>query len=460
MDLLGFTDEEVKEINSKALKGRPKPMVPDVLDPVELPEISRFPPAVQETIREAWSLEMVKRHMREANEAARASRSDPPKGLIVKVDKAQRLIKRLKCLGDSNPDLLMQEMISLNLTRFVQEVVNSLCETKFASKDLPLLVEICSHMHQRYSDFSRGLEQGLVKTYHSSDFLRKRNLLRLISELIVAGVWRDTHSFGRILKDLACTTGDQDVKINYMNILAAFLKFRGEEFTGLVPLSVRKRVENGLWLPIPHQEVLPKPMTDKIKALISDYFPKGQTLLKALEQTALVQEAKNRRLRAERGVVDQENLEILGNVRNLMAKVYGNLQIVADLMGEELPPLELGEGEQTMQEIEGIEEDISQGLFESDEDREMYESLKKMEIPEVREDEKKPDTQQFEEIVKRLPQCVTIKQIDEFAAAFYKIAYKQNRKKLVNTLFAVSRNSLSLLPFYSRLAATLSQDYK
>ena len=87
MDLLGFTDEEVKEINSKALKGRPKPMVPDVLDPVELPEISRFPPAVQETIREAWSLEMVKRHMREANEAARASRSDPPKGLIVKVDK-------------------------------------------------------------------------------------------------------------------------------------------------------------------------------------------------------------------------------------------------------------------------------------------------------------------------------------------------------------------------------------
>lgn len=460
MDLLGFTDEEVKEINSKAQKGRPKPLVPDALDPVELPEISRFPPEVQEAIREAWRQEMGKRRMRDANEAARASRSDPPKGLIVKVDKAQRLIKRLKALGDSNPDLLMQEMVSINLSRFVQEVVNSLCETKFTSKDLPLLIDICSHMHQRYSDFARSLELGLVKTYHSSDFLRKRNLLRLISELIVVGVWRDTQSFGRILKDLACTTGDQDVKINYMNILAAFLKFRGEEFTGLVPLSIRKKVETGLWLPIPHQEVLPRTMTEKIRTLVSDYFPKGAAVLKALEQTALVQEAKNRRLRMERGVVDQENVEILGNVRNLMAKVYGNLQVVADLMGEELPPLELNGEEATTQEMEGVEEDISQGLFESDEDREMYESLKKMEIPEVREDEKRPDTQQFEEIVKRLPQCVTIKQIDDFAAAFYKIAYKQNRKKLVNTLFAVSRNSLSLLPFYSRLSATLSQEYK
>lgn len=460
MDLLGFTDEEVKEINSKALKGRPKPMVPDALDPVELPEITRFPEAVQEGIREAWGLEMAKRRMRDANEAARNSRCDPPKGLIVKVDKAQRLIKRLKSLGDSNPDLLMQEMISLNLSRFVQEVVNSLCETKFASKDLPLLVEVCSHMHQRYADFSRNLEQGLIKAYHASDFLRKRNLLRLISELIVGGVWRDTQSFGRILKDLTCMTGDQDVKINYMNILATFLKFRGEEFTGLVPLSLQKKVETGEWMLIPHQEVLPRPVMEKIKGLILEYYPKGEALLKILEQTALVQDAKNRRLRAERGQVDQENLEILGNVRNLTSKVYGNLQIVADLMGFDLAPLEIGEAEQAVQEMDGTEENISQGLFESDEDREMYEILKKMEIPEVREDEKKPDTQLFEDIIKRLQQCVTLKLIDDFAASFYKIAYKQNRKKLVNTLFAVSRNSLSLLPYYSRLAATLSQDYK
>jgi hypothetical protein len=211
---------------------------------------------------------------------------------------------------------------------------------------------------------------------------------------------------------------------------------------------------------IPHQEVLPRPVMEKIKGLILEYYPKGEALLKILEQTALVQDAKNRRLRAERGQVDQENLEILGNVRNLTSKVYGNLQIVADLMGFDLAPLEIGEAEQAVQEMDGTEENISQGLFESDEDREMYEILKKMEIPEVREDEKKPDTQLFEDIIKRLQQCVTLKLIDDFAASFYKIAYKQNRKKLVNTLFAVSRNSLSLLPYYSRLAATLSQDYK
>lgn len=461
MDLLGFTDEEVKEINSKALKGKPKPSAPEILDAVELPDLTRFPTHVQEAVRDAYRLEMAKRRMREANELARTSRSDPPKGLVVKVDKAQRLIKRLKSLGEVNPESLMQEITSLNLTRFVQEVVNSLCETKFASKDIPLMVEICNHMHQRYGEFAKGLEQGLVKTYHASDFLRKRHLLRLLSELIVSGVFHDNLGFfGRILKDLTCTTGDQDVKINYMHILATFLKFRGEEFTGNVPGSVRRKVEAGEWLRIERQDVIQRSTMDKIRTLITEYYPKGQSLFRNLHQSVLLQDAKNKRLRMERGVIDQENLEQLSTLRNLLSKVHGNLQVVADLLGEELEPLDTGEGDTPLQDMEMGEEDISQGLFESDEDREMYDNLKKIESAEVAEDEKKPDNCQFEDIIKRLPQCVTIKQIDEFAQSFSKIAFKQNRKKLVNVLFSVSRNSLSLLPFYSRLVATLAQDYK
>ena len=284
MDLLGFTNEEVAELNSKAQKAKPKPTAPDAMDIPDLPELSRFPPQVQEAIREAWSQEMSKRRMREANEAARNSHSDPPKGLMAKIDKANRLIKKLKTINEANPDTLMSEMASMNLSKFIPEVVNSLCETKFGSKDLTVLVDTCNHLHQRYSDFSKFLEPTLVKTYHSSDFLRRRNLLRLLSELIVSGVWRDTQSFGRILQDLACTTGDQDVKINYMNILATFLKFRGEDFTGLVSASLRRKVEEGQWLLIPKQDVIPRTTMDKIRGLITDYYPKGEALLKALEQ--------------------------------------------------------------------------------------------------------------------------------------------------------------------------------
>ncbi len=58
----------------------------------------------------------------------------------------------------------------------------------------------------------------------------------------------------------------------------------------------------------------------------------------------------------------------------------------------------------------------------------------------------------------KLPTCVSRELIDSAAVDFcMTLNTKINRKKLVRALFSVHRNRQDLLPFYSRLAATLAQ---
>ena len=77
-------------------------------------------------------------------------------------------------------------------------------------------------------------------------------------------------------------------------------------------------------------------------------------------------------------MVDEENIEQLSNLRNLIGKVHANMQIVADLLSYDLPPLAVEEPEPMAQDAEVADEDLTLGLFESEEDRDMYEKLKKM----------------------------------------------------------------------------------
>ncbi|WCJ19421.1 Regulator of nonsense transcripts UPF2 [Euphorbia peplus] len=59
-------------------------------------------------------------------------------------------------------------------------------------------------------------------------------------------------------------------------------------------------------------------------------------------------------------------------------------------------------------------------------------------------------------LVQRLPGCVGRDLIDQLTVEFCYLNSKANRKKLVRALFNVPRTSLELLPYYSRMVATLA----
>ncbi|XP_056697064.1 regulator of nonsense transcripts UPF2 isoform X2 [Spinacia oleracea] len=62
----------------------------------------------------------------------------------------------------------------------------------------------------------------------------------------------------------------------------------------------------------------------------------------------------------------------------------------------------------------------------------------------------------LETLVQRLPGSVSRDLIDQLTVEFCYLNSKTNRKKLVRALFNVPRTSLELLPYYSRMVATLS----
>ncbi|KAK3158519.1 hypothetical protein QOZ80_2AG0138210 [Eleusine coracana subsp. coracana] len=66
------------------------------------------------------------------------------------------------------------------------------------------------------------------------------------------------------------------------------------------------------------------------------------------------------------------------------------------------------------------------------------------------------DSASLDNLLQRLPGCVSRDLIDQLTVEFCYLNSKANRKKLVRALFNVPRTSLELLPYYSRLVATLS----
>jgi len=66
------------------------------------------------------------------------------------------------------------------------------------------------------------------------------------------------------------------------------------------------------------------------------------------------------------------------------------------------------------------------------------------------------DGASLDNLLQRLPGCVSRDLIDQLTVEFCYLNSKANRKKLVRALFNVNRTSLELLPYYSRLVATLS----
>ncbi|XP_031488247.1 regulator of nonsense transcripts UPF2 [Nymphaea colorata] len=97
---------------------------------------------------------------------------------------------------------------------------------------------------------------------------------------------------------------------------------------------------------------------------------------------------------------------------------------------------------------------------EKEKDKDEKEKLKEGSIERKGENEKDKvkglDGTSLDSLLQRLPGCVSRDLIDQLTVEFCYLNSKSNRKKLVRALFNVPRTSLELLPYYSRMVATLS----
>ena len=462
-----------------------------------------------------------KEALRSNNSEAANNRSDDDKQFF-KLDSSLKkntaFIKKCKTFSEGQKAGLMKEMSGLNLSKYIGEVAAALVEVKLKMSDISGMVELCSAIHQKYSEFSSCLVENwtkmltLKKDEKIANPSKMRVDLRLYCDLVVVDVIplkTGLPLVGHVLSTLVAQD-KQDNNISNTAIIVSFCKHCGEDFAGLVPTSMAKLMTRfGETLSVSSTGIGP----DKqrvVRNVLTEYHGLLVNNLLNVHKEMTVVERSNRRQLMTRGEVSQERTEQAEKLTHEFERLKTLSEQMSEALGEEmveLPKLETEKDEEDEQELANdVSPDSLGHLWDDDDTKAFYENLPDLVaiIPSIlykdskgeastsdakkeaenldneNEDEIQVDEEPVEEVnleddeemqeainmsnkmildafLGQLPNCVNREMIDSAAADFcMNHNTKNNRKRLVKSLFTVQRTRTDLLPFYSRLVATLN----
>jgi len=462
-----------------------------------------------------------KTELKSKNNLAASNRPDDDNHLH-KLDSSLKkntaFIRKCKMFNDNQKAGLEKEMAALNLTKYIGEVSSALVEVKLKMSDIPAMVEFCSALYQKYSEFSPNLLEiwtkvlTMKKDEKVTNPSKLRVDLRLYSELVAVGVFTLKEGLPLLGNVLTTLVAQDKENLTNISIILSFCKHCGDDYAGLIPLTYTKLAEKHR-VTVPQNNLLPPTKQVSVRNILRDYYTCLSGALVALYRELSNLERSNRRQLMTRGEVSEERRDKVEKLQLEYEKLTVNTEQMADLVGEEMvemPELDSKRDEEEEQElVHEIEPDTLGSLWEDDDTRAFYENLpdlvsiipsilykdskqeaevvvkeqgdaeKKLEEEEEEVEDDAVDEEEVEEVVleddedlkdaislsykmvldaflSQLPNCVNREMIDSAAAEFcMNHNTKTNRKRLVKALFTVHRTRIDLLPFYSRLVSTL-----
>ncbi|KAG5006500.1 hypothetical protein JHK85_025042 [Glycine max] len=508
-------------------------------------------------------LEEIKKSI-EAKLALRQSNLNPERpdsGFLRTLDSSIKrntaVIKKLKQINEEQREALMDELRSVNLSKFVSEAVAAICDAKLRSSDIQAAVQICSLLHQRYKDFAPSLVQGLLKVFSpgkpgdESDTdrnlkaMKKRSSLKLLLELFFVGVIEDGGIFINIIKDL--TSGEQlkdrDAAQTSLTLLSSFAR-QGRIFLGLSVSGpeIHEEFFKGLNITADQKKVLRK--------ACYSFYDAAAELLQSEHSSLRLMEHENSKILNAKGELSDENIASYEKLRKSYDHLYRNISSLAEALDMQPPVMpedghttRVTSGEDGISSASGKDSSVVEPIWDDEDARTFYECLpdlrafvpavllgetepksseqsaknqdqtteilpesdkgqqtthesgevstessalpeaestervkdkeekdKSKELDREKEKEKENDKKgenekdklrsvegtNLDALLQRLPGCVSRDLIDQLTVEFCYLNSKSSRKKLVRALFNVPRTSLELLPYYSRMVATLS----
>lgn len=467
------------------------------------------------------------------------------------------VIKKLKTINDEQKDGLMDELKSVNLSKFVSEAVSYICEAKLRSADIQAAVQVCSLLHQRYKDFSPCLIQGLLKVFlpgksgddldtdKNSRAMKKRSTLKLLIELYFVGIVEDASIFVNIIKDLTSLEHlkDREATQTNLSLLSSFVR-QGRLFIGLRSHGHESYDEFFKDLNVTADQ------KKFFKKALNSYYDAVSELLQSENASLRLMEAENAKVLSAKGELSDENTASYEKLRKSFDQLLRGVSSLAEAIDlqppvmpddgnttrvttgtdvtpssgkepsvlepiwddddtktfyESLPDLRafvpavlLGEAEQklndqhakgreqssessaeqetevhdnaqtssaTEDQLEGKADDVAKDSEEKEKDKgKEAEKTKEKDLDRKTEKDKEKvralDGGSLDNLLQRLPGCVSRDLIDQLTVEFCYLNSKASRKKFVRALFSVPRTSLELLPYYSRMVATLSSCMK
>ena len=191
---------------------------------------------------------------------ARVKHRNSKKSLKSDLKKCTAFVKKIKTLAgaangaakDAVCKSLVNEIQSLNLSRYVDEISLSIFEAKYKMTDVPYLCSVIVAMHERYEEFLptllnpvqeflRGKNKEKIDPTEATK--QRRVFLRILTELLLIGVISDTKLIFRVLSEAAGVPGKSSSDAPYQvldaTLVVSFAKAVGIEVIGRAPRSVR-----------------------------------------------------------------------------------------------------------------------------------------------------------------------------------------------------------------------------
>lgn len=207
------------------------------------------------------SLDTLKRHEQHRNvlqgdalQQFRKQFEAHKKNLKTDLKKCTTFVKKIKsgAMWTVKEQDLMNEMSSLNLTRYVEEVGANVLESPFKVSDIPMVASFCVAMHQRYPDFLtillpklwEGFLPGSSKTNVAEANKTKRLHIRLLTEFYLIGLLTEVKLLVKIMADATGASSSSASNNAYVvqdgNVVVAFAKSAGLEIFASTPTSVQQ----------------------------------------------------------------------------------------------------------------------------------------------------------------------------------------------------------------------------
>ncbi|KAJ2993051.1 hypothetical protein HDV02_002697 [Globomyces sp. JEL0801] len=381
------------------------------------------------------------------------------------IKKNTGFIKKIKAgITAVQANSLKKDLLSLKLEKYLEEVASSIAEGTYkTSADVWTAVEICSMLHYRFENFMDLLKPHLLKSISTLAnginmegkekeeqlrIVKERSNIRLFTELYLVGLLDD----GAKLKEALIPKMLFELKLQKQE------KSNQESFIARGEISEDR------------QEAYEKRLKLYEKFKINT---QSLSTYLFLEMPELPKDEETTRMTI--GIVDgrsgkEEKEGNLGAWENEEMKVF--YEQILDLANQ-VPGVLLGkknddeskQSEEASVQVEDIidadvetpvvnetEEVAASELPPAQEDGELKEDLD-TDVPEIKGESTQAT---FTGIVNRMLNALNREAIDSLAVEFAFVNNKGTRKQLIQALLGVSRQRLDLLPYYSRLIATLN----
>lgn len=166
------------------------------------------------------------------------------KSLKSDLKKCTAFVKKIKSGGAWNmkPADINRDVSTLNLSRYVDEVVAALLETDLKLKDMPVILALSKAMHLRYAEFLSNLLPkmwSVIQSKASDDTAKLRRIyVRILTEFVLNGIANETKPLLKLIAE--CTGGkDGSYAVTDATIVVAFAKTAGFEILGVRSESIR-----------------------------------------------------------------------------------------------------------------------------------------------------------------------------------------------------------------------------